>query len=185
MQTPSEAGDLMWGDPVYDNALDACNGHTGFGGAYHSHALVGTCFFSADDGSIVSPILGWAYDGYPVYGTMGCLDTDCNDVVEMKSSYTQLNDPTDCVDQSHSYAGDANEHEDGDEFLDECNGHIGPNGDYHYHATNTYPYIIGCYRGEPGPDADLYPQMFDGDMEDDCVDGECVGDGCGMMPGMP
>lgn len=24
----------------------------------------------------------------------------------------------------------------------------GPNGDYHYHATDTFPYILGCYAGE-------------------------------------
>ena len=34
-------------------------------------------------------------------------------------------------------------------YLDECNGHVGPSGDYHYHTTATFPYILGCYRGTP------------------------------------
>ncbi|MEL6551938.1 MAG: YHYH protein [Cyanobacteria bacterium J06621_11] len=31
--------------------------------------------------------------------------------------------------------------------LDEYNGHIDDNGNYHYHATKTYPYINGGMRG--------------------------------------
>ncbi len=186
LQTPSEAADLGFGDPVYDMALDYCNGHTGFGGEYHNHAMVGTCYFSSDDGSRPSPILGWAYDGYPIYGAMGCLDTACDTPVEMLSSYTQLNDPTDCVDQSFEYSGDADEHSDGDAYLDECNGHFGPEGDYHYHTTSTYPYILGCFHGQPGPSALAYGSgMEDALMEESCTDGECTGQACGMMPGMP
>jgi hypothetical protein len=31
--------------------------------------------------------------------------------------------------------------------LDECNGHTGPDGTYHYHTTKGYPYVPLCYRG--------------------------------------
>ena len=31
--------------------------------------------------------------------------------------------------------------------LDECHGHIIDNGQYHYHGTNTYPYLIAAMRG--------------------------------------
>ena len=39
--------------------------------------------------------------------------------------------------------------------LDACHGHTGatpdfPAGIYHYHVSNTSPYISGCYRGTPG-----------------------------------
>lgn len=185
LQTPSEAADLGYGDPVYDNALDFCLGHTGFGGAYHNHALVGTCLFTSDDGSARSPILGWAYDGYPIFGTMGCLDEACDTPVEMQSSYNQLNDPTDCVDQSFEYAGDPDESSDGDAFLDECNGHFGPAGDYHYHATTTYPYLLGCFHGQPSSSAVLYGGGMDAMMESNCTDGVCDGPDCGAMPPMP
>lgn len=32
--------------------------------------------------------------------------------------------------------------------LDAFNGHIGPDGDYHYHSTKTYPYLNGGFHGE-------------------------------------
>lgn len=39
--------------------------------------------------------------------------------------------------------------------LDECNGHVTatpqvPEGIYHYHVTESFPYISGCFRGTPG-----------------------------------
>lgn len=32
--------------------------------------------------------------------------------------------------------------------LDTCNGHTGPDGRYHYHASRTYPYLNGGFHGE-------------------------------------
>jgi phosphatidylethanolamine-binding protein (PEBP) family uncharacterized protein len=32
--------------------------------------------------------------------------------------------------------------------LDALNGHTGPDGQYHYHATKTYPYLNGGFHGE-------------------------------------
>ena len=32
--------------------------------------------------------------------------------------------------------------------LDACNGHTGPDGRYHYHATKQYPYLNGGFHGE-------------------------------------
>lgn len=32
--------------------------------------------------------------------------------------------------------------------LDTCNGHTGPDGRYHYHATKQYPYLNGGFHGE-------------------------------------
>jgi hypothetical protein len=39
--------------------------------------------------------------------------------------------------------------------LDDCNGHFGPtpdhpNGVYHYHVTAAEPYLVGCFKGQPG-----------------------------------
>ena len=33
--------------------------------------------------------------------------------------------------------------------LDACNGRTEPDGTYGYHITDTFPYIIGCYKGTP------------------------------------
>lgn len=37
---------------------------------------------------------------------------------------------------------------DGFVYLDRCNGFEGPDG-YAYHATASFPYVTGCFRGEP------------------------------------
>jgi hypothetical protein len=111
-----------------------------------------------------SPILGWAFDGYPIYGQIGYKnDTDGDYSLKiLKSSHdtgTHLYDPT-------GTTGD----------LDICNGIFRktpefPNGIYHYVCTlklsidgteidvsnaktednsiYAYPYIIGAYRGVP------------------------------------
>lgn len=52
--------------------------------------------------------------------------------------------------------------------LDECNGHRGADGAYHYHLTATFPYVMGCYRGQ------VARENFDGG-----------GRGPGMGPGGP
>jgi hypothetical protein len=31
--------------------------------------------------------------------------------------------------------------------LDDCNGETDADGNYHYHATDAYPYINGCFKG--------------------------------------
>ncbi len=179
LQSPSEAADLMYGDPIWDEALDVCLGHTGFGGAYHMHGADSRCFDPDDDGRRASPILGWMFDGFPIYGPWECVDAACTEVREMKSSYERLNDPTDCVTQSFAYVGDADEDADGDEYLDACNGHFGPDGSYHYHATGTYPYLIGCFKGTPGKSATLYGGPQDVAMEAACEDGVFTGETSG------
>jgi hypothetical protein len=51
--------------------------------------------------------------------------------------------------------------------LDTCHGHIYNNGVYHYHGTNTYPYVVGSMRGKvtidpttPAPENQILPQAF-------------------------
>jgi len=33
--------------------------------------------------------------------------------------------------------------------LDKCHGRCGDDGNYRYHMTKNYPYILGCFRGTP------------------------------------
>ena len=129
-----------YGDPVYNSIVDQCLGHTAQGGMYHFHAMLVQCI----TGAIESPeaIVGYAMDGFPIYGTMGCLDTDCNDVVEFESSWDQTGDPTTYAWDNYSYSA-----KNGEQFLDECNGRVGPDGTYRYHITPTFPYLLGCYAG--------------------------------------
>ncbi len=138
---PNEAANLGWGDPVADAILDWCLGHTGPTGDYHFHALSQDCFWDIEPGE-VSPIIGYAFDGFPIYGPVGCLDAECTQVVEFQSSWDETG-TSEAAWDNHVYTEKS-----GDEYLDECNGRVGPDGTYRYHATSTFPYIIGCYAGD-------------------------------------
>lgn len=63
--------DLTTYDPRYDTKLtgelDQCNGHSGRGDDYHYHAAP-TCMIAAMKNKGPAAILGWAFDGYPIYG---------------------------------------------------------------------------------------------------------------------
>ena len=174
-----------YGDPIFHGITDGCMGHTAQ--EYHHHALAQKCLTQAavaasepwtladPDPTQPSPVLGWALDGFPIYGPYGCTDADCNDVVEMQSSWVQIGDPS-------TYAWDAHEYQEqqGDQYLDRCNGRVQPDGSYGYHATATFPYILGCYTGTPGDDAGGEGGVGDDDDggpescedEDDCI-GAC------------
>jgi hypothetical protein len=143
---PNEAAippELAWGDPVYNGLMDNCLGHTGGTSDYHYHALLVECFFTDASDDEPSPILGFAFDGYPIYGPLGCLDTDCDEVVEFKSGYVQTAPPTTDAWDNHGYVAS-----DDPTVLDECNGRTGPDGSYRYHATSEWPYVLACYHGE-------------------------------------
>jgi len=136
-----------YGDPIYNDIMDWCQGHTGPNGDYHYHALLESCFFDNPALNAPSPILGFALDGFPIYGPRGCVDADCREVVTFQSSWRQSGDPTTyawdnytCDQESCAAAQD--------DRLDRCNGRVGPDGTYRYHATDTFPYILGCYHGD-------------------------------------
>jgi len=175
---PNEAGvpaQEAYGDPIYNGLMDPCQGHTA--DSYHYHSFEEKCLVPSGlvakpwtnpdpAANTASPILGWALDGFPIYGPRECKDASCAAVVVVQSGYAQIGDPKTNAWQAYqwkAHAGDAT-------YLDECNGHVGPNGDYHYHNTATFPYIIGCYKGTPmdqgggmtGMDGGMPPQ--DGGM---------------------
>lgn len=127
-----------FGDPVFNGLLDVCGGHTGYNADYHNHALNAVAACNLDS----SYIIGYALDGFPIYNSVGCLDTDCSETAVFVSGYDMTGDPT-------SYSWKAYTYEDSGKsnVLDECNGRIGPDGTYRYHATTAFPYIIGCLRG--------------------------------------
>lgn len=91
--------------------LDVCNGHAGRADDYHYHAAP-TCMM-ADIDAVRQP-LGWAVDGYGIYGF----------------SRADGSQPT----------------------RDGCGGETDPaTGEYRYHATTVYPYLLGCFTGTPVP----------------------------------
>ncbi len=135
-----------YGDPVHNDILDWCLGHTARRGDYHYHALIVQCLTAGHDASAPSPVIAWAFDGFPIYGPNECTDRACTEVAEVESGWRRTGDPTTYAWDNHRYV----EHQ-VSKALDPCNGHVGPDGDYHYHATSGFPYILGCYSGYADP----------------------------------
>ena len=135
---PNEGGNLGFGDPIADNILDFCNGHTGQT-IYHYHARP-SCLFADMDGQ-VGLIIGYALDGFPILSPYVCADAACSSVQKMESSWQKTSDVT--------AAWDAHEYVSGSGDLDQCNGRSLDNGGYAYFATDTFPYVLGCYVGTP------------------------------------
>lgn len=69
--TSQGTNDLSAYDPKFDTKLtgelDLCNGHSGRGDDYHYHAAP-VCMIAAMKNKGPSAILGWGFDGYPIYG---------------------------------------------------------------------------------------------------------------------
>jgi autotransporter-associated beta strand protein len=127
-------------------------------GAYHHHQNpVSLRAQLGDEGAGHSPILGWAFDGYPIYGPYGYANSDgTGGIVRVESSY-RLKSGTRPSGPGGSYDGayiEDYEFVSGSGFLDEHNGRFSitpeyPQGTYHYVATigadgkAAYPYAIG------------------------------------------
>ena len=118
-----------FGDPVYNNILDTCMGHTGYAGDYHYHAILAlnSCYLN-------ETIIGYANDGFPIYSNPGYTYT---------SGYKMTGNPKSYSWKAYSYVGG------GANTLDECNGRTDENGNYRYYITEAFPYVIGCYKGTP------------------------------------
>ncbi len=131
---------------------DLNNAHTQPGGLYHYHGGPNAMF---DDtaASGVSPVIGFAADGFPIYGSF-FNDTASGMVRAAVSGYT-LKEGTRGVRSDTNPGGDyAGEYNDDWEFtgdagdLDECNG-MTVDGQYGYYVTDTYPWVLKCFVGTP------------------------------------
>ena len=105
-----------------------------------------------------SPIIGYAFDGNPIYGSLGYSDPlDANSYPEfMTSSYILRDDLRQNGDTRDGYYEEDWAYLEGTGLLDQYNGRFCvtpeyPNGTYAYFSsclkespnTNTYPYLIG------------------------------------------
>ena len=100
------------------NFMDACCGHPNFDGQYHYHKYP-ICLNTpwSDDGQAHSPLLGWAFDGYPIYGPYESKDVMAKDL----TGPSKLNG--------------FNMHYDSDR------------GWHYHVTPGVFPYIIGGYWG--------------------------------------
>ncbi|MEM1370045.1 MAG: YHYH protein [Cyanobacteria bacterium P01_H01_bin.15] len=137
-------------DPIGSNGFfneDSHNAHAQPDGSYHYHSNP-NAMFDDNPGPNRSPVIGFAADGFPIYGPY-FIDPTTGEVRKAKSGYT-LKDGTRPDGPGGEYDGfyvqDWEFTDSGD--LDACNGMMV--GDrYGYYVTDTYPWIIECFRGKP------------------------------------
>jgi hypothetical protein len=110
--------DAMNRDAVAYEVQDTCQGHPERTGAYHYHNLT-SCI--TDSGTGHSSLLGYALDGFGLYGQRG------QDGKQMTNT-----DLDECHGHTHEIQWD------GKNVVM-----------YHYHATLEYPYMMGCFKGTP------------------------------------
>ena len=131
---------------------DSHNGHTQPGGLYHYHGNL-NALFDPQETTLGSPAIGFAADGFPIYGTH-YVDPDTGQLLEAKSGYTlrQGSRPTTSGSPGGEFDGTYIQDFEftGAGTLDECNG-MTINGHYGYYVTDSYPYVMGCFAGTPDP----------------------------------
>ena len=121
---PFEAGGMNAVEGYSEVWLDSCCGHPQQHGVYHYHKYP-SCVKSpfADDGKQHSPVIGFAFDGFPIYGPFEEARVMAKDLKASSNS-----------------------------ALDVCNGHQDDQRGYHYHVTpGRFPYIVGGYAGVVEP----------------------------------
>lgn len=97
---------------------DSCQGHPERSGSYHYHSL-SSCIKDGSAGH--SKRLGWALDGFGIYGKRG---SDGRIVTNADLDI--------CHGHSHKVLWRGKKQK-----------------IYHYHMTEEYPYSLGCFRGKP------------------------------------
>src|SRR5665213_158537 len=151
----------FWEGPGFD----ACLGHPQQQGEYHHHVSP-TCLYNQSDSTHHSPIIGYAFDGFPVYGAYAYTNINgTGPIKRMKSSYlvstdtTRVNGPNlsttypaGCFIEDYNYVSGSGD-------LDQRNGRFCvtpdyPNGIYAYFVTiddtlaPVFPYtFFGTYYG--------------------------------------
>lgn len=105
-------------DAVAHETQDACQGHPQEGGVYHHHN-VPNCLLATDQGPGASKLLGYAIDGFGIYGPR-----DENGRVLSSA------DLDDCHGRMSEVLWDGQKRV-----------------MYHYVATMDFPYTVGCLRG--------------------------------------
>lgn len=72
--------------------FDPCIGHPNGSGEYHTHVSP-ACLYDITDSVHVSPLIGFAFDGYPIYGGYGHADPmdTTSAIIRLKSSYRLRN----------------------------------------------------------------------------------------------
>ncbi len=137
--------------PSYDEyfGVDLHNAHTQPDGRYHYHANP-NALFNDRQFDAPSPVIGFAADGFPIFGTIFKDEAGTIRAVisgyELKTSErpSPPNGPGGMPDgtyiEDYEFTGNGD--------LDECNG-MTIESQYGYYVTTTYPWILKCHMGTP------------------------------------
>jgi hypothetical protein len=109
-------------DAVAYEVQDDCDGHPQQAGLYHYHSVSRCVLADLDSGTGPSKLIGWAFDGFGIYGPR---DADGNELTSAD------------LDECHGTTSRV-----------KFNGKW--QTIYHYVATVDYPYTVGCFRGTSG-----------------------------------
>jgi len=140
---------------------DMNDAHVQPSGAYHYHGVPAALLKKKTGGSPKMILLGWAADGFPIYGPHGLKDpaNSGSGLKRVRSSY-QLRKgrrPSGSQGPGGNYDGSFTAdwvYVNGSGDLDECNGRFGvtpdfPSGIYHYYLTEEFPFVPRRFRGTP------------------------------------
>ncbi|HEV8022691.1 MAG TPA: YHYH protein [Candidatus Lustribacter sp.] len=116
------AFDAIGHDAVAREGQDICHGHPQQSGVYHYHGWLQACVADAGSATQNSSLLGYALDGYGIYGPWygGKVLTSAD------------------LDACHGTTS-------------VVTWHGAPTSIYHYVSTYDFPYTLGCYHGTPVP----------------------------------
>lgn len=134
--------------PANSFNVDSHNAHAQPDGTYHYHGSPFALF--SDNGQNESPVIGFAADGFPIFGSYFDDGTQIRKAVSSYKLRTGSR-PDGSGEPGGIYDG---AYRDDYEFisslgdLDECNG-MSVNGVYGYYITDNYPYVLGCFTGDP------------------------------------
>jgi len=82
---------VVWNRNAYfweGKSFDSCNGHADQSKRYHNHVNP-VCLYSSTDSSKHSPLIGFMFDSYPIYGPFGysSANNSASGIKRMSSSY--------------------------------------------------------------------------------------------------
>lgn len=142
-----------------DLGLDQSNAHVQPNGAYHYHGIPNGLVDKLNGGQAKMTLLGWAADGFPIYGPWAYSDAgnSGSELKKLTSSYAIKAGMRPAQSPGGVYDGSFvqdYEYIEGSGDLDANNGRNGvtpefPQGTYYYVLTEGYPFIPRQYAGEP------------------------------------
>ncbi len=160
---PANNPDIVTLDEFTGHAFDGRYHYHGDNQAlsYHSHQPHSDITGQSDVDPSGSPVIGFAPDGYPIFGHY-VYDVELGGVRKVSSSWqtkegerappqgASITPPSITTHPRGLFVEDW-QYVEGSGDLDECNGMTDAYGNYGYYYTETYPFGPVCTRGVPDP----------------------------------